>query len=171
METKTSSFKNGLLSGAIGITSLLIIATPISNNNVIDSLYTRNTIDAILFSNDENNEITVTTTVNQENSGIMYMTNDELEVEDLAERITQAQLNEIKSHFDTKIANLDTNIKLHIDQQIQNSTSELKSFIAAQKDEEKTNKKESLRFWLGSILIPIISVVATLFATKYFGLY
>lgn len=48
------------------------------------------------------------------NETIVY-TNEKLEVEDLAEKVTQSQLNEIKEHFDTKLLLVEKNIESKID--------------------------------------------------------
>lgn len=108
---------------------------------------------------------------NENKDDIIEMNNDHLEVEDLADRVTQSQIDEIKDHFDTKINSLETNLTLKYEAYADKKIDELKSFISTENKEIKTSRKESRRFWLSSIIVPFAVVVATLIGTKLLGIY
>ncbi|MEQ7274618.1 hypothetical protein ABQE19_03955 [Enterococcus thailandicus] len=87
------------------------------------------------------------------------------------EKVTQVQLDEIKSHFDTKIAHLDTSLKMYIDTVKKDTVTQIKEHISSENENLKSTKKDTFRFWMGSVLIPLITVVVTLWATSYFKLF
>lgn len=107
---------------------------------------------------------------NQENDTI-DMNNDKLEVDDLAERVTQAQLDEIKSHFDTKILNLEEKLSIKIESVASQKTIELKEFIKNENKEIKEEKVNTTRFIIGNVVVPFVTVLLTLLGTKYFKLF
>ena len=53
------------------------------------------------------------------------MNNETLEVEDLAEKITQAQLEEVKAHFDTKLSATKTEVISEVAQMIKDAKDEI----------------------------------------------
>ena len=110
-------------------------------------------------------------TNSQANDDIIVMNNEKLEVEDLTERVTQAQLNEIKEHFDTKLNSLQKQLSAQIDQAKTATIHEIKQSINDSHKELKNSKNSSFRFWVGSIIVPFVIVAATLFFTKIFHIY
>lgn len=122
-----------------------------SNNNATMDLNSKNT----LYSSEN----------------ILNFDNRHLEVEDLADRVTQTQIQEIKDHFDTKINDLETNLTLKYENYADKKIEELKSFISNENKEIKNSKKESRRFWIDSVIIPLAIVFITIFLTKHLGLY
>ena len=110
-------------------------------------------------------------TNSQANDDIIMMNNEKLEVEDLAERVTQAQLNEIKDHFDTKLNSLQQQLSTQIDQAKTTTIREIRQSINDEHAELKNSKSSSIRFWVGSVIVPFGIVAATLFFTKLFHIY
>jgi len=110
-------------------------------------------------------------TNSQANDDIMVMNNEKLEVEDLTERVTQAQLNEIKDHFDTKLNSLQQQLSTQIDQAKTTTIREIRQSINDEHTELKNSKSSSIRFWVGSVIVPFGIVAATLFFTKLFHIY
>lgn len=98
------------------------------------------------------------------------MNNEKLEVDDLAEKVTQAQLDEIKDHFDTKIDSLESKITLTYQKYADTKVEELKTFILEENENAKVSKKETFRFWMGSVIVPAVTVIFTLIATKLLGI-
>lgn len=124
----------------------------IKNQNI--SNYSQAETKGMYFSNKENRD------------DIIAINNDKLEVDDLADKITQAQLNEIKEHFDTKIKNLQSNITLEYEKYADKKFEELKEYISSENDKIKTTKKETRRFWIAAIIAPILVVIVQ----KFFGI-
>lgn len=163
------------------IISVLSVMTSLSYNNSIKTVKPEISVTASVKNNSQkviipkDEALTRSTGLNFTNSSekddIIRMNNDKLEVEDLADRVTQTQLDEIKSHFDTKISNLDDNIKLHIKGELQTTVTELKDYISEENNKLKEAKNNSLQFWISNAVVPVISVVATLLLTKWLGLY
>lgn len=82
------------------------------------------------------------------------MNNETLEVEDLAEKITQAQLDEVKAHFDTKLSAVKTEILADATKLIEASKNEIIQTING-----KADKRNSfLRFLIGSVVVPLVIV-------------
>ena len=165
---KTSSIKNGIIIGAIGVSSLLTVPEHIENLAKLEYSLFQNSIQAFNISNDENINSIPVSFLSTENSAIINMNNEQLEVEDLADKVTQAQIDEIKSHFDTKISSLDSNLKLYINESKQSTISELKDFISTENKSIKETKNSKFRFWVGSVIVPIGIALLTIYLTVTF---
>ncbi|MDT2845553.1 hypothetical protein [Enterococcus thailandicus] len=159
----------------IASAALLVIITSASANSCIrtsklvpDNSTVENTV---FLSNKKDNLKKTYISNNQSLTDTMEMNNNKLEVENLVEKVTQAQLDEIKSHFDTKIAHLDTSLKMYIDTVKKDTVTQIKEHISSENETLKSTKKDTFRFWMGSVLIPLITIVVTLWATSYFKLF
>lgn len=160
------------------IISVLSVMTSLSYNNSIKTVKPEISVTASVKNNSQkviipkDEALTRSTGLNFTNSSekddIIRMNNDKLEVEDLADRVTQTQIDEIKSHFDTKIDSLKSILMAHIDSTKQSTVSELTKFITDQNESLKTNKKESFSFWIGQVLVPILTVLLTIYLTLKF---
>ncbi len=128
-------------------------------------------MESINFFSAETKSLSQDFTNSQANDDIMMMNNEKLEVEDLTERVTQAQLNEIKEHFDTKLNSLQQHLSTQIDQAKTTTIHEIKQSINDEHTELKNSKSSNIRFWVGSIIVPFGIVAATLFFTKIFHIY
>lgn len=157
----------------LSISCLVIAAAPSSNIRIFEdtsglTFDEHNKKTAIL----ENTTITTSSknfsSYNQKGD-TLEMNNGKLEVDDLVERVTQAQIDEIKSHFDTKILNLEEKISKEIDRVVNKSTTDLKDFINKGNEDIKKEKVNKLQFFIGSIVVPLVTVLLTLLGTKYFG--
>ena len=99
------------------------------------------------------------------------MNNETLEVEDLAEKITQAQLEEVKAHFDTKLSSTKTEVLSETAKMIEAAKNEI-IHVFNEKDAEKKDKKY---FWLSNFVLPLIvaigAVGTTIWATIHFQLF
>lgn len=134
----------------------------------------------IQFRNKINEEVLFTESFlfnSQEKDDTINMNNKTLEVDDLADKVTQTQIDEIKAHFDTKLSSLEKNIVIQMKAQETNVISELKEYISKEnkeikkeKKEVKKEKKENWKFWVGSVVVPLLIVIITLWASKYFGI-
>lgn len=88
--------------------------------------------------------------------------NEMLEVEDLAEKVTQAQLNEIKEHFDTKL----DSTKKELISEIKSSKEAVIKEIGEIDNERKENRIGSVKWFFSSVIIPIVAaIIGALFAT------
>lgn len=102
---------------------------------------------------------------------IINMNNNTLEVEDLADMVTQTQIDEIKAHFDTKIQSTEAILRQDIKSTSSELEQNLKEFIREENKEIKRNKTGSFRFWVGSVLSPIITAAFVLYITKVLHLF
>ena len=89
------------------------------------------------------------------------MNNETLEVEDLAEKITQAQLEEVKAHFDTKLSATKTEVISEVAQMIKDAKDE----IIQSNNDSKDKKNSTIKFVVGSIIVPLLVVLITIWAT------
>jgi hypothetical protein len=105
------------------------------------------------------------------NDDIIIMNNETLEVEDLAERITQAQLDEVKAHFDTKLSA----VKIEISADTAKLIDAAKNDIIKSFNDKDNDKKDKKYFWLSHFVLPLIvaigGVSATIWATIHFQLF
>lgn len=108
---------------------------------------------------------------NVKRNDIINMNNDTLEVEDLADMVTQAQINEMKAHFDTKIQSTETILRQEMKSTSSDLEQNLKEFIREENKEIKRNKTGSFRFWVGSVLSPLITAGVVLYITKVLHLF
>ena len=156
------------------IVSLIVIALSIGSINTINLPITAQNIKK--QNSTENNSFQIFSTTNEieqenVNNNSEYATfsinNNTLEVEELAEKVTQAQLDEVKSHFDTKINSL----KIEV-------VSELKEHIAMETDkviekmyEIEKEKKEKKASFAANYKAPVITgliIFAAPFAVDLF---
>ncbi|EOS7709101.1 hypothetical protein [Enterococcus hirae] len=162
--------------------TLLVIFVSGSSNSCIKAskLIPENSSseNSIFLSNKKENLNKTFISNNQVFTDTIEMNNKKLEVDELTEKVTQAQLEEIKSHFDskinhldTKINHLDTSLKMYIDKVKVDTVTEIKDHITSENETLKSTKKDTFRFWISSVLIPIGTVILTLWATSYFKLF
>lgn len=97
--------------------------------------------------------------------------NNKLEVDDLADKVTQTQLDEVKAHFDTKISSLEKNLITQFTLMLNESSGDLKKHFSNELKENNSKKVDKMRFLIGSIVIPIGAVIGTLLFTKLFKIY
>lgn len=155
--------------------TLLVIFVSGSSNSCIKAskLIPENSSseNSIFLSNKKENLNKTFISNNQVFTDTIEMNNKKLEVDELTEKVTQAQLEEIKSHFDTKINHLDKSLKMYIDKVKVDTVTEIKDHITSENETLKSTKKDTFRFWISSVLIPICTVILTLWATSYFKLF
>lgn len=96
---------------------------------------------------------------NENKDDVIKMNNEHLEVEDLADRVTQAQIDEIKDHFDTKLDSLKKDIELMFEKQTSTSLQSKLDII----EEGKKAKKDTIRWFIGTS-IALVAAVAAIFA-------
>lgn len=106
--------------------------------------------------------------LNAQRNDTINMNNNTLEVEDLADMVTQTQIEEIKAHFDTKIQATETILKQEIKSNSSLLEQNLKDFIREENEEIKRTKTGSFRFWIGQILVPMIVTLLTIFSPIIF---
>lgn len=99
---------------------------------------------------------------------IWNFNNEKLEVDDLADKVTQTQLDEVKAHFDTKISSLEKNLVTQFTLMLNESSGDLKKHFSDELKETNSKKVDRTRFLIGSIVVPIVSVIVTLLFTKLF---
>ena len=79
----------------------------------------------------------------------------------MAEKITQAQLEEVKAHFDTKLSATKTEVISEVAQMIKDAKDE----IIQSNNDSKDKKNSTIKFVVGSIIVPLLVVLITIWAT------
>lgn len=178
-EIKDTGNDNNLLSSKV-VTSVCMLLISFGSTNPVSTFKPINDVHISDHSDIEDNfSVNLLKSFNSgkiitnklEVDDIIKLNNEHLEVEELAERVTQAQLDEIKAHFDTKISAVEKNILSNMKLMIKESAEDIQNNFNSSFESVKNKKTERFRFWIGSVLIPILIVVGTLVATKVFHLY
>lgn len=96
--------------------------------------------------------------------------NNHLEVEELADKVTQVQIDEIKAHFDTKIEAIDKKFDTFeriIDSKFKESEQRTINEISEQIKNLKDERKNMLKYIIDKFVIPIIMIIITTSITIY----
>lgn len=154
----------------LGITVAVYTTTINTNVKESNASFTRSSLNNIKnksignYNLSENDRISLNEriSVSSNRNKIWSFNNKKMEVDELVEKVSQAQLNEVKDHFDTKISSLKNDIEtMFKDQEIKRLSEKIELI-----DNAKKNKKETIRWFIGTALA-LTGLVFTIM--KYFN--
>ncbi|MFS0949856.1 hypothetical protein ACFC3R_12200 [Enterococcus durans] len=158
---------NNLLSSKV-VTSVCMILISFGSTNPIS---TYKPISEIKISDQAEDNISVNF-LNSFNSGkiitnkseaddIIKLNNEHMEVEDLAERVTQAQVDEIKLHFDTKLKANKIETINEVRDIVQESEGKILRSIQSEKEAQQAKKESFISNYKAPIITGLIVAVLT----------
>lgn len=168
-EIKDTGNDNNLLSSKV-VTSVCMLLISFGSTNPVSTFKPTNDVHISDHSDIEDNfSVNLLKSFNSskiitnkpEVDDIIKLNNEHLEVEDLAERVTQAQIDEIKSHFDTKLNTTKIETINEVRDIIQKSEDKILGSIQSEKEAQLAKKESFISNYKAPIITGLILVVLT----------
>lgn len=164
LESKETKIIHNFVNITLGIAMAFTVFTMETSENVVTQTVEDIRFDQFNIRNESNQNHIENLRQNEANNSSIEWNNEHLEVDGLADKVTQAQVEEIKSHFDTKINSVHEKINEFekvMDSKFEASDQKTINEISKQIKSLNDEKTNHWRFLISSIIVPICIAILT----------